>query len=63
MKERDLLELVELEVRDLLENYSFNGYELPVVSGSAKYALEGSLDDSNELGFIAVKNLLDFVDS
>lgn len=62
MKERDLLDLVELEVRELLDNYGFKGEELPVVSGSAKNALEGSMDDSNALGFVSVMKLLDYVD-
>merc|ERR1739848_960190 len=40
LTDKELLELVEFETRELLETYSFPGMELPVISGSAKLALE-----------------------
>ena len=43
----ELLELVEMEVRDLLSNYNFPGDEIPIIKGSAKLALEG---DQSEIG-------------
>ena len=43
----ELLELVEMEVRELLSKYDFPGDDTPIVKGSAKLALEG---DKGELG-------------
>ena len=43
----ELLELVELEVRELLSKYEFPGDDIPIIKGSAKMALEG---DKGELG-------------
>lgn len=63
LKDDSLLELVELEVRELLDNYSFKGLEVPVIPGSARQALEGDLEDSNALGYGAVIKLMDAVDS
>jgi elongation factor Tu len=60
--ELDMKDLVELEVRELLEQYSFPG-DLPVLKGSAKVALEDSLDDPSEIGLKAVKELMDTVDT
>src|SRR5207245_4930008 len=48
----ELLELVELEVRELLTKYEFPGDEIPVIRGSAKLALEG---DKGELGEQAMR--------
>jgi elongation factor Tu len=56
----ELLELVELEVRELLSKYDFPGDEVPIVKGSALAALE---DSSKELGEDAIRNLMDAVDS
>jgi len=56
----ELLELVELEVRELLSKYNFPGDELPIVRGSALKALEG---DPGPLGGGAIQNLLDALDS
>src|ERR1700736_3432618 len=50
----ELLELVEMEVRELLSKYDFPGDDTPIVKGSAKLALEG---DAGELGEVAVLNL------
>jgi elongation factor Tu len=58
--DKELLELVELEVRDLLSKYKFPGDEIPLVVGSALKALEG---DTSELGEPAIMKLLDAIDS
>ena len=56
----ELLDLVELEVRDLLTSYKFPGDTIPVIRGSALKALEG---DKGEIGELAILKLLDTVDS
>ena len=56
----ELLELVELEVRELLSKYQFPGDDIPVVTGSALQALEG---EASELGVESVTRLMDAVDS
>src|ERR1700751_2838086 len=56
----ELLELVELEVRDLLSKYKFPGDDTPIVIGSALKALEG---DTSEMGEGAILKLMDAVDS
>src|ERR671922_143010 len=56
----ELLELVEMEVRELLSKYEFPGDDLPIVRGSAKLALEG---DKGELGEGAIMKLADALDS
>jgi elongation factor Tu len=56
----ELLELVEMEVRELLSEYDFPGDDVPVVVGSALRALEG---DEGELGEEAVMQLMEAVDS
>jgi elongation factor Tu len=58
--DKELLELVELEVRELLSKYKFPGDDTPVVIGSALKALEG---DTSEMGEGAILKLLDAVDS
>ncbi|MCT8990965.1 elongation factor Tu [Chelativorans sp. SCAU2101] len=55
----ELLELVELEVRELLSSYEFPGDEIPIVKGSALAALEGN---SPEIGENAVRELMKAVD-
>jgi elongation factor Tu len=55
----ELLELVELEVRELLSSYNFPGDEIPVIRGSALKALEG---DTGELGMPAIEKLMEAVD-
>src|SRR5690554_3234909 len=57
--DKELLQLVELEVRELLSEYEFPGDEIPVVVGSALKALEG---DTSELGEPAVLKLMAEVD-
>ena len=56
----ELLELVEMEIRELLSSYDFPGDDIPIVRGSALAALE----DSNEtIGREAIKSLMDAVDA
>ena len=57
----ELLELVEMEVRDLLSTYDFPGDDTPIIIGSARMALEGK--DDNEMGTTAVKKLVETLDS
>jgi elongation factor Tu len=59
VEDAELLELVELEVRDLLTSYGFPGDDVPVIKGSALAALEGK---NPELGEEAIKKLMDAVD-
>ncbi len=60
MADPDLLELVEMEVRELLSSYQFPGDEIPVVHGSALCALE---DRQPEIGEQAVLKLMEAVDA
>jgi elongation factor Tu len=57
----ELLELVELEVRELLSQYDFPGDDLPIVTGSALKAME--CDDAKGEAFQCIQNLLDAIDS
>ena len=56
----ELLELVEMEVRELLSNYDFPGDDTPIVKGSALKALEG---DTSEIGTQAIEALVAAMDS
>jgi elongation factor Tu len=56
----ELLELVEMEVRELLSKYEFPGDDTPIVTGSARKALEG---DQSEMGVPAIIKLVDALDS
>jgi elongation factor Tu len=58
--DKELLELVEVEVRDLLTKYGFPGDKTPVIKGSATKALEG---DASEIGEKAIFQLMDAVDA
>jgi elongation factor Tu len=58
--DKELLELVELEVRELLSKYQFPGDKTPIVIGSAKLALEG---DPGELGAGSIFKLAEALDS
>jgi elongation factor Tu len=58
--DKELLELVELEVRELLSKYKFPGDDTPIVVGSALKALEG---DTSEMGEGAILKLMEAVDS
>ncbi len=57
--DKELLDLVEMEVRELLTSYKFPGDQIPIVKGSATKALEG---DAGELGEPAILKLMDAVD-
>ncbi len=57
----ELLELVELEVRELLSDYDFPGDDIPVISGSALQALEADSPDAEECG--SIWELLEAVDT
>ena len=56
----ELLELVEMEVRELLSKYEFPGDDVPIIKGSARMALEGK---EGEMGVDAVLRLADALDS
>jgi len=56
----ELLELVEMEIRDLLSMYEFPGDDTPIIIGSALMALEGK--DDNEMGTTAVRKLVETLD-
>jgi elongation factor Tu len=58
--DEELLELVEMEVRELLDKYDFPGDDTPIIRGSALKALEG---DASELGEGAILKLADALDS
>ena len=56
----ELLELVEMEVRDLLSSYEFPGDDTPIIIGSALKALEG---DTSDIGVPSIERLIDAMDS
>jgi len=58
--DEELLELVELEIRELLSSYDFPGDDIPIIKGSALKALEG---ESGELGEDSIVKLMDAIDS
>ena len=58
--DKELMDLVELEIRELLNKYEFPGDNTPIIKGSALKALEG---DTGELGFQAIEKLLEALDS
>ena len=62
MDDPELLELVELELRELLTEYGFPGDETPIVKGSALAALECTSDDINAPEYESVRELLRVVD-
>ncbi len=57
--DEELLELVEMEVRELLSNYNFPGDDIPIVKGSAKCALEG---DTSKIGVPSILELAKTMD-
>ena len=59
----ELLELVEMEVRDLLSTYEFPGDEIPIIKGSALQALESSSTDFNAPEYAPIVELMNQVDS
>lgn len=60
VEEAELLDLVEMEVRDLLGKYEFDADNTPIIRGSALKAIEG---DSSEVGIPAIKKLLEALDT
>ena len=63
LDDEELLELVEMEVRELLSKYEFPGDDLPVIKGSALNALTCESDDPNAPEYACIKDLMDAVDS
>ncbi len=63
MDDPDLLELVEMEVRELLSKYEFPGDDIPIIKGSALNALVSESNDPNAPEFACIKELMDAVDS
>ena len=60
VEDEELLDLVEMEVRELLSKYDFPGDDIPIIKGSALKALEG---DSSDVGEGSIKALMDAVDA
>ena len=61
--DEELLELVEMEVRETLSNYEFPGDDIPIIKGSALNALTCESGDVNDADFACIKELMDAVDS
>ena len=61
--DEELLELVEMEVRELLTTYNFPGDEIPIIKGSALNALISESTDPNAPEYACIKELMDAVDS
>src|SRR2546427_73993 len=57
--DEELLELVEMEVRELLAKYDFPGDDTPIIRGSAKLALEGDQSDKGEAAILRLAEALD----
>ena len=62
LDDEELLELVEMEVRELLSKYDFPGDDLPVIKGSALNALTCESQDPNDPDYACIKELMDAVD-
>ena len=63
MDDPELLELVEMELREMLTGYKYPGDELPIVRGSALKALESTSTDPNAPEYKCIRDLLDAVDN
>ena len=61
--DEELLELVEMEVRETLSNYEFPGDDIPIIKGSAQNALTSESNDPNAPEYACIKELMDAVDS
>ena len=61
--DEELLELVEMEVRELLDYYDFPGNDTPIIKGSALGAMESSATDSSDPAYACIKELMAAVDS
>src|SRR5438270_4640781 len=62
MDDEELLELVELEVRELLSKQGFSGDDIPIVRGSAVQVLESTSKDFNAPEYASIRELMDAVD-
>jgi len=62
MDDEELLELVELELRELLSSYEFPGDDIPIIRGSALKALEAG-DNADDAAFEPIKELIEAIDS
>ena len=60
--DEELLELVEMEIRELLSEYDFPGDEIPIIRGSAREALESTSTDLNDPVYASIFELMDAVD-
>jgi len=58
--EKDIIDVVELEIRDILGTYNFDGDNIPIVYGSARASLESS--HTSHIGFRAIQQLMEVVD-
>src|SRR5207253_6357706 len=63
MDDEELLELVEMELRELLSKYNFPGDDIPIIRGSAVKALESSSTDPNADEYKSIVELMDAVDN
>ena len=63
MEDEELLELVELELRELLTSYEFPGDDIPIIRGSGLKALESASTDPNAPEYACITELMDAVDS
>ncbi|MHC4911175.1 MAG: elongation factor Tu [Planctomycetota bacterium] len=63
MEDEELLELVELEMRELLTEYEFPGDDVPIIRGSALQALESDSDDTGAAEYSSIQELMEAVDS
>ena len=61
--DEELLELVEMEVRELLDSYDFPGDDTPIIKGSALAVMESSSTDPNDAAYAPIKELMNAVDS
>jgi len=63
VNDEELLELVEMEVRELLDTYDFPGNDTPIIKGSALEVMECSATDSSDASYASIKELMEAVDS
>ena len=61
--DEELLELVEMDIRETLDKYEFPGDEIPIIKGSAFQALDSASKDPNDPVYAPIKELMDAVDS
>ena len=61
--DEEILDLVEMEVRDLLSSYDFPGDDIPIIRGSARNALESTSTDPNAPEYACIKELMEAVDT